>query len=246
MASSKRDRDPDQLRLVRMTQGFTDMTPGSVLIEVGNTRVLSTASVDTRVPRWMQDQGKGWITAEYGMLPGSSGQRIRRDNYEGGRAKEISRLIGRSLRAVVDLKAMGELMVRVDCDVLQADGGTRTAAITGAWVAMHDAFEHAIAKGMLKQNPIIDRVTAISVGLVNGEPLLDLEYVDDVAAEVDMNVVMTGRGLLVEVQGTAEGAPFSRGDLDTLLDLASRGIDELGAMQEHLTAKPPPDVVDEA
>ncbi len=220
-----------------MTQGYTDMTPGSVLIEVGKTRVLATASIDARVPRWMQDEGKGWVTAEYGMLPGSSAERIRRDNYTGGRSKEISRLIGRALRSVVNLEALGEMMVRVDCDVLQADGGTRTAAITGAWVALHDALEAAIEAGSLDTNPIIDRVTAISVGLVEGVPLLDLDYVDDVAAEVDMNVVMTGRGLLVEVQGTAEGAPFSRDELDALLDLAAAGIEELGAMQEELTRR---------
>lgn len=232
-----RERAPDQLRPVRMTQGYTDMTPGSVLIEVGKTRVLATASIDARVPRWMQDEGKGWVTAEYGMLPGSSAERIRRDNYTGGRSKEISRLIGRALRSVVNLEALGEMMVRVDCDVLQADGGTRTAAITGAWVALHDALEAAIEAGSLDTNPIIDRVTAISVGLVEGVPLLDLDYVDDVAAEVDMNVVMTGRGLLVEVQGTAEGAPFSRDELDALLDLAAAGIEELGAMQEELTRR---------
>ncbi|HDH03249.1 MAG TPA: ribonuclease PH [Actinobacteria bacterium] len=217
-----------------MTRGFTDMTPGSVLIEVGRTRVLCTASIDTRVPRWMEREGKGWVTAEYGMMPGSSDNRIRRDNYTGGRSKEISRLIGRALRSIVDLKKMGEMMVRIDCDVIQADGGTRTAAITGAWVAMHDAFEEAIAKGVLVTNPIIDRVTAISVGVVDGETLLDLEYVDDAAAEVDMNVVMTGRGLLVEVQGTAEGAPFSREDLDRMLGLAEEGIAELGAAQQAL------------
>jgi ribonuclease PH len=217
-----------------MTRGFTDMTPGSVLIEVGRTRVLCTAAVEDRVPRWLQDKGEGWVTAEYGMMPGSSGERIRRDNYTGGRSKEISRLIGRALRSVVDLKKMGELMVTIDCDVIQADGGTRTAAITGAWVALHDAFEDAIARGVLVSNPIIDRVTAISVGIVDGHALLDLEYVDDVAADVDMNVVMTGRGLLVEVQGTAEGAPFSRGELDELLDLAGEGIAELGAAQQAL------------
>ena len=237
--TTNRDRAADELRPIRMTQGYTDMTPGSVLIEVGKTRVLTTVSIDRRVPRWMQDAGKGWVTAEYGMLPGSSGDRIRRDNYTGGRSKEISRLIGRALRSVVDLKAMGEIMVRVDCDVLQADGGTRTAAITGAWVAVHDAFEWAIGEGMLETNPLIDRVTAISAGLVDGVSLLDLDYVDDAAAEVDMNVVMTGRGLLVEVQGTAEGAPFTRSDLDQLLDLATRGINELGEMQQHLTSPRP-------
>ena len=234
MAAS-RQRAANELRPVAMTRGYTDMTPGSVLIEVGKTRVLSTASIDAGVPRWMRSGGKGRVTAEYGMLPGSSSDRIRRDNYTGGRSKEISRLIGRALRSVVDLEAMGEMMVRVDCDVLQADGGTRTAAITGAWVAMHDAFVWAVDQGTLDANPIIDRVTAVSVGLVNGEPLLDLDYVDDVAAQVDMNVVMTGRGLLVEVQGTAEGAPFTRDELNELVDLAAAGIGELGAMQEELT-----------
>jgi len=210
-----------------MHLGFTEMTPGSVLIEMGRTRVLCTASVEADVPRWMRDSGKGWVTAEYGMLPGSSSERIGRDQYQKGRALEISRLIGRALRSVVDLKAMGECMVRVDCDVLQADGGTRTAAITGAWVALHDAFEDAVARGVIARNPIIDHVAAISVGLVDGELLLDLEYEDDVRAEVDMNVVMSGRGLLIEVQGTAEGAPFNRDDLDRMLDMASSGIEQL-------------------
>jgi len=210
-----------------MHLGFTEMTPGSVLIEMGRTRVLCTALIEADVPRWMRDSGKGWVTAEYGMLPGSSNERIGRDQYQKGRALEISRLIGRALRSVVDLKAMGECMVRVDCDVLQADGGTRTAAITGAWVALHDAFEDGVARGVLARNPIVDQVAAISVGLVDGELLLDLEYEDDVRAEVDMNVVMSGRGLLVEVQGTAEGAPFSRDDLDQMLDLAKGGIDQL-------------------
>ena len=218
-----------------MTRGYTDMTPGSVLIEMGRTRVLCTAAVETRVPRWLEDKGTGWITAEYGMLPGSSSERIRRDNYDGGRAKEISRLIGRALRAVVNMAAMGEMMVRVDCDVLQADGGTRTAAVTGAWVAMWEAFEWAIHEGHLAENPIIDKVTAVSVGIVDGENLLDLDYVDDAAADVDMNVVMTGRGLLIEVQGTAEGAPFDRQDLDRLLDLAAVGIAELAAVQDAAT-----------
>ncbi len=210
------------------------MTPGSVLIEMGETRVLCTAVVETEVPRWMRDKGEGWVTAEYGMLPGSSSERIRRDNYSGGRSKEISRLIGRALRSVVDVKALGEAMVRVDCDVLQADGGTRTAAITGAWVALWDALAVAVEDGRIESIPILDQMAAISVGLVRGEPLLDLDYVDDVAADVDMNVVMTGRGLLVEVQGTAEGVPFSREELDHLLDLATRGIGELTAAQAEL------------
>ena len=219
-----------------MHLGYTDMTPGSVLIQMGRTRVLCTAAVEADVPRWLRESGKGWVTAEYGMLPGSSSERIGRDQYQKGRALEISRLVGRALRSVVDLKAMGECMVRVDCDVLQADGGTRTAAITGAWVALNDAFEDAMARGVMVRNPMIDQVAAISVGLVDGELLLDLDYEDDVRAEVDMNIVMSGRGLLVEVQGTAEGAPFSREDLDAMLDMASRGIEELVEAQRQAVA----------
>lgn len=203
---------------------------------MGRTRVLCTASVEAEVPRWMRDSGKGWVTAEYAMLPGSSNSRIRRDHISGGRAKEISRLIGRALRAAVDMKAMGEAMVRVDCDVIEADGGTRTAAITGAWVALHQALDDAVSREMLERNPIIDEVAAISVGIVDGEPWLDLDYEKDVSAEVDMNVVMSGRGLLVEIQGTAEGAPFSRTDLDTLVDLAESGISELHDMQRRAVA----------
>ena len=231
-----RDRPRDELRPLKMHLGYTDMTPGSVLIEMGRTRVLCTAAVEADVPRWMRDSGKGWVTAEYGMLPGSSGERIGRDQYQKGRALEISRLIGRALRSVVDLKAMGECMVRVDCDVLQADGGTRTAAITGAWVALNDAFEDAVARGVMVRNPMIDNVAAISVGMVDGEFLMDLEYEDDAKAEVDMNVVMSGRGLLVEVQGTAEGAPFSRDDLDAMLDLAKIGIEQLVDAQRQAVA----------
>ena len=233
---TSRERPADELRHVRITQGYTDMTPGSVLIEMGRTRVLCTASIEEDVPRWMRGGDTGWVTAEYGMLPGSSAERIRRDNYTGGRSKEISRLIGRALRSVVDLAAVPEMMMRVDCDVLQADGGTRTAAITGAWIAMHDAFTDAVAAGRLVANPIHDLLAAISVGNVGGDILLDLEYVDDVAAEVDMNVVMTGRGLLVEVQGTAEGAPFSRNELDAMLDVASKGIGELFDLQKQAVA----------
>ena len=230
-----RDRAPDELRPVRLQLGYTDATPGSVLIEMGRTRVLCTASVESEVPRWMRNSGRGWVTAEYGMLPGSSNERIGRDSYAKGRSLEISRLIGRALRSVVDLKAMGEGMVRVDCDVIQADGGTRTAAVTGAWVALWDAFEWGVGNGVFPRNPIIDQVAAISVGVVGGDVLLDLEYESDVAADVDMNVVMSGRGLLVEVQGTAEGAPFSREELDRMLDVAASGIDELVAMQRQAT-----------
>ncbi len=227
------DRPSDQIRPVSVELGFTGSTPGSVLIAMGNTRVLCTASVEDDVPRWMRDSGRGWVTAEYAMLPGSSNERVRRDHISGGRAKEISRLIGRALRAAVNLKTMGEAMVRVDCDVLEADGGTRTAAITGAWIALHQALEDAVQRDVIEANPIIDEVAAISVGIVDGEKILDLDYEKDVRAEVDLNVVMSGRGLLVEVQGTAEGAPFTRSDLDEMLDLAGTGIAELHDLQRR-------------
>jgi ribonuclease PH len=219
-----------------MELGFTEATPGSVLISFGRTKVLCTASVEAEVPRWMKDSGRGWVTAEYAMLPGASSERVRRDHVSGGRAQEISRLIGRSLRAAVDLKALGEAMARVDCDVIEADGGTRTAAITGAWVALHQAFEDGLERGVIARNPMIDEVAAVSVGIVEGVSRLDLDYASDSAAEVDMNVVMSGRGLLVEVQGTAERAPFTRSDLDGLLDLATKGIAELQALQREAVA----------
>lgn len=215
------------MRPVRITRHYTEMTPGSVLMEMGRTRVLCTASFDSDVPRWMRDAGKGWLTAEYAMLPGSSSERVPRSSISGGRTKEIQRLIGRSLRSVVDLSAMAEAVLRIDCDVLQADGGTRTAAITGAWVAVKDAVAAAMASGLLKADPVHDHCAAVSVGIVDGTPRLDLEYEQDAGAEVDMNVVMTGAGGLVEVQGTAEGATFSRSDLDRLLDLAGGGIARL-------------------
>jgi len=231
------NRPYDQLRDVKLEIPYTTSTPGSVLISMGRTRVLCTASVQSEVPRWMRDTGKGWITAEYAMLPGSSGERIRRDHVSGGRAKEISRLIGRSLRVVVDLKAMGEAMAVVDCDVIEADGGTRTAAITGGWIALHYAFEDAVERGQLASSPIIDEVAAVSVGIVDGKAMLDLDYAKDVEAEVDMNVVMSGRGLLIEVQGTAERAPFTRAELDQLLDLAASGIAELHDLQRRAVAE---------
>ena len=233
----RRDRAADELRPVRIVQGYTEMTPGSVLIEMGRTRVLATASISDSVPRWLQRKRSGWVTAEYNMIPGSSNRRIRRDQYTGGRSKEISRLIGRSLRSVVGLKRMGEMMVNVDCDVIQADGGTRTAAVNAGWVALHDAFEWAVGEKLIEANPLLDRVTAVSVGIVDGAPLLDLDYRDDSAASVDLNVVMTGRGLLVEVQGTAEGLPFSRQELEEMLDLAGAGIGRLGEIQDRLTAE---------
>ena len=231
------ERQNDELRRVTMELGFTDSTPGSVLISMGKTRVLCTASVEDDVPRWMRDSGKGWVTAEYAMLPGSSPSRVRRDHISGGRAKEISRLIGRALRAGVDMKTMGEVMVRVDCDVIEADGGTRTAAVTGAWVAMYQALADAVERGVVPRNPIVDEIAAISVGIVDGEQVLDLDYEKDVGAEVDMNVVMSGRGLFVEVQGTAEGAPYDRSELDALLDLATKGIAELHDMQRRAVSE---------
>ena len=223
----REDRAADALRRVRIRRGFTEMTPGSVLIEMGKTQVLCTAAFEEDVPRWMRDSGKGWVTAEYAMLPGSSPQRVRRNAIEGGRTKEIQRLIGRSLRAVVDMKALGPVTVRVDCDVLQADGGTRTASITGAWVALADAFDVRIAEGKLEASPLTDHVAAISVRIVGTEALLDLQYTEDVTAEVDANIVMTGSGKIIEVQGTAEGDPFDRDQLDRMLDLAAKGIGEL-------------------
>ena len=230
------DRSFDALRAVRITRGYTEMTPGSVLFEMGKTRVLCTAAFEEDVPRWMRDSGRGWVTAEYSMLPGSSPQRVRRSAIEGGRTKEIQRLIGRSLRAVVDTKVMGPLTVRVDCDVLQADGGTRTASITGAWIALADAFDQRIAAGKLEASPLTDHIAAISVGLIGEDALLDLEYTEDVTADVDANVVMTGSGKIVEVQGTAEGEPFDRDQLDRMLDLAAKGISELVADQRSARA----------
>jgi len=228
-----RQRAADELRPVRLTCGFTEATPGSVLIEMGRTRVLCTASIEQEVPRWMRDSGRGWVTAEYGMLPGSSPERVSREAYQGGRAKEISRLVGRALRSVVDLSLLGEAMVRVDCDVIEADGGTRTAAITGAWVALHDALVAGERDGLVNADALIDHVAAVSVGIVDGEVLLDLEYESDVAADVDMNVVMSGRGELVEVQGTAEHKTFTRKQLNAMLDLAQQGIEQLIELQRQ-------------
>lgn len=225
------ERPPDELRPVKVTRGYTEMTPGSVLIEMGRTRVLCTVSLDTDVPPWMRDSGKGWVTAEYSMLPGSSPDRIRRSSINGGRTKEIQRLIGRSLRAAVDMAAMGPITARIDCDVLQADGGTRTASITGAWIALADAFDTWVAEGKMDANPIMRNVAAISVGVLDGAALLDLDYPEDVAVDVDANVVMTGDGDLIEVQGTAEGEPFSRDMLNQMLDYATTGIAELVAIQ---------------
>jgi len=230
------DRTNDELRIVKITRGFTEMTPGSVLIEMGRTRVLCTVSLDDDVPPWMKKSGAGWVTAEYSMLPGSSPQRVRRSSVNGGRTKEIQRLIGRSLRAAVNMEAMGPLTARIDCDVLQADGGTRTASITGAWIALADAFDAWVAEGKMETNPVMRNVAAISVGVLDGVPMLDLEYTEDVSADVDANVVMTGDGDLIEVQGTAEGEPYTRAQLDTMLDYAATGIESLVAMQNESRA----------
>lgn len=230
------DRSNDGLRTVKVTRGFTEMTPGSVLIEMGRTRVLCTVSLDDDVPPWMKKSGAGWVTAEYSMLPGASPDRIRRSSINGGRTKEIQRLIGRSLRAAVDMNAMGPVTARIDCDVLQADGGTRTASITGAWIALADAFDAWVADGKMESNPIKANIAAISVGVLKGVPLLDLEYTEDVAADVDANVVMTGDGRLIEVQGTAEGDPYTREQLDTMLDYAAAGIETLVALQNDSRA----------
>ncbi len=226
-------RRADELRKVTITRGYTEMTPGSVLIEMGRTRVLCTVAIEDAVPPWVRNSGKGWVTAEYSMLPGASPQRIKRSSISGGRTKEIQRLIGRSLRAAVDMEAMGELTALIDCDVLQADGGTRTASITGAWIALADAFDVWVAEGKLDSSPISANVAAISVGVVDGHALLDLEYSEDASADVDANVVMTGDGRIIEVQGTAEGEPFDRAMLDLMLDYASVGITDLVTMQNE-------------
>ncbi len=229
-------RASDELRKVNIVRGYTEMTPGSVLIEMGRTRVLSTAGIEASVPRWLKDTGKGWVTAEYSMLPGSSSERISRSSISGGRTKEIQRLIGRSLRAVVDMEKLGEISIRVDCDVLQADGGTRTASITGAWVALHDALAVAKEQGLFATEPLLDHCAAVSVGVREGQVLLDLDYPEDVSVDVDFNVVMTGSGRLIEVQGTAEHAPFTREDLGGLVDAASIGIEQLVALQREAVA----------
>jgi ribonuclease PH len=231
-------RQPDELRPITFERDYTDMTPGSVLVSFGRTKVLCTASVEDDVPRWMRGRGTGWVTAEYSMLPGSSPERIQRK--VSGRTQEIQRLIGRSLRAVCDMAVLGEKLITVDCDVLQADGGTRTASISGGFLALHDACERLVQMGMLNANPLVDQCAAISVGIVDGTPLLDLPYVEDVKAEVDMNIVMTGSGRFIEVQGTAEGQPFSRHELDSLLGLAEKGIAEIVGMQRELAASAPP------
>jgi ribonuclease PH len=233
-------RQDDQLRPVTFTRNWLDHAAGSVLVEFGRTRVLCAASANEGVPRWRKGSGLGWVTAEYAMLPASTNTRSDRESVKGrigGRTHEISRLIGRSLRAVIDYKALGENTIVLDCDVLQADGGTRTAAITGAYVALADAVAHLRREGALAGEPLTGSVAAVSVGVIDGTPRLDLPYEEDVRAETDMNVVMTGDGRFVEVQGTAEGAPFDRSELDALLGLAEQGCADLTRLQQEALAQ---------
>ena len=232
-------RQPEQLRSLNIVRNFTRHAEGSVLIEIGDTRVLCTASVEENVPPFLRGKGQGWVTAEYGMLPRATHTRGAREAAKGkqtGRTQEIQRLIGRSLRAVTDLVALGERQITLDCDVLQADGGTRCAAITGAWIALQDACAGLVAQGKLAANPLRDHVAAISVGIYQGTPVLDLDYPEDSGCDTDMNVVMTGSGGLVEVQGTAEGESFSRSQMNTLLDLAEAGIAQLVSAQKAAIA----------
>jgi ribonuclease PH len=240
-------RQVDELRPISFERDFTEMADGSCLVSFGRTRVLCTASIDEDVPRWMRGNGKGWVTAEYSMLPGSSPERVGREAAKGkqsGRTVEIQRLIGRSLRAACDMTALGERQVVVDCDVLQADGGTRTASICGGYIALHDALTRVMQRGGIAAHPLHSFCSAISVGIVGGTPVLDLPYVEDSTAEVDMNVVMLapasgGEARFVEVQGTAEGMAFSRGELDSLLVLAEGGLGQITSMQRELVATPP-------
>lgn len=232
-------RAPHQLRPVRFTRGFTKHAEGSVLVEFGETRVLCTASVEEKVPPFLKGKGQGWLTAEYGMLPRATHTRSDREAARGkqsGRTQEIQRLIGRSLRAVVDMSQLGERTIQFDCDVLQADGGTRTASITGAYVALRDAIDGLVRGGLLPASPLRDAVAAVSVGMFEGVPVLDLDYIEDSGCETDMNVVMTGTGGIVEVQGTAEGKPFSRAEMAAMMDLAHAGIGELVALQRAALA----------
>ena len=230
-------RANDELRPVAFDRDFTDMADGSVRVSFGRTQVLCTASIEPDVPRWMRDTGRGWVTAEYSMLPGSSPERIRR--RVSGRDQEIQRLIGRSLRGVCDLEVLGERNITVDCDVLQADGGTRTASICGGYVALHDALTRLQQQGEIEAHPLVDALAAVSVGIIDGECRLDLPYAEDAGAEVDMNVVMTGAGNFVEIQGTAEGAVFARSQLDELLALAETGIGRIVEAQRAVLATPP-------
>ena len=229
-------RQPDKLRDIRITRNYTMHAEGSVLIEFGNTKVLCTASVEENVPRWLKGQGRGWVTAEYGMLPRSTTDRMGREaarGKQGGRTMEIQRLIGRSLRAAIDLEALGEIMITLDCDVIQADGGTRTASISGAWVALHDAIQHLVKEGRRVKSPLLAPVASVSVGSHEGTPVLDLDYAEDSSAETDMNVVMNAEGGFIEIQGTAEATPFSHDEMIAMLGLAEKGISELLSHQQE-------------
>ena len=233
------NRAPDEMRKITISRNFTMHAEGSVLIECGHTKVICTASIEERVPPFLRGKGQGWVTAEYGMLPRSTSSRMRREassGKQGGRTQEIQRLIGRSLRAVVDMEKLGERTIAIDCDVIQADGGTRTASITGGYVALADAVNKLIADGKLTESPLTGSVASISVGIFNGVAVLDLDYPEDSNAHTDMNVVMDNEGRFIEVQGTAEGHPFSRDELNTLLDLAAKGIGELSTMQQEALA----------
>jgi ribonuclease PH len=232
-------RTPAQLRDISITRNFTCHAEGSVLVSFGNTRVICTASVERGVPRFMRGEGRGWVTAEYGMLPRSTGTRMGREasrGKQGGRTVEIQRLIGRSLRAALDLSKLGENTITIDCDVIQADGGTRTASITGACVALVDAINYLQREKLIDQDPLLQMIASVSVGMYQGEPVLDLDYPEDSAADTDMNVIMGEDGGFIEVQGTAEGAPFARGELDGMLDLAAQGINELIERQKEALA----------
>ncbi len=227
-------RQPDDLRPIRFTRQYTKHAEGSILVEFGDTKVICTATVEERVPGFLKGKGKGWVTAEYGMLPRSTGSRMRREassGKQGGRTMEIQRLIGRSLRAAVDMEALGERQIFIDCDVIQADGGTRTASITGGYVALHEAISHLMEQGLLKASPLHGMIASVSVGIYEGTPVLDLDYAEDSTAETDMNVVMNDAGHFIEVQGTAEGHAYRRDELDAMLDLAQSGIAELITQQ---------------
>ncbi len=228
------NRQPDEMRSIRITRNYTKHAEGSVLIEFGDTKVICTASVEERVPGFLRGKGQGWVTAEYGMLPRSTGSRMRREasgGKQGGRTMEIQRLIGRALRAGIDLEVLGENTISLDCDVIQADGGTRTASITGAWVALNDAIQHLLDKKVINKNPLHHQIASVSVGIFNGTPVLDLDYAEDSNAETDMNVVMNSDNGYIEVQGTAEGHPYSKDELNSMLVLAEKGITELFTVQ---------------
>ncbi len=229
------NRAPDEMRPVSITRNYTKHAEGSVLVEFGDTRVICTASVENRVPGFLRGKGQGWVTAEYGMLPRSTSSRMGREaarGKQGGRTMEIQRLIGRSLRAAIDMEALGENTISLDCDVIQADGGTRTASISGAWVALHDAVEHMLANKLISKNPLHHQIASVSVGIYNGMPVLDLDYAEDSTAETDMNVIMNNSNGFIEVQGTAEGHAYNRDELNAMLDLAEKGINEIFAIQQ--------------